>query len=500
MRAVRSRMTVCGLVVVVALAAALVPGRGDAAEEAPEAEVEDAGSPAPEVERAKALLLSGKLVDALELLRRFTAEAPDDPDANFLLGMGALGALRGRTAPDGSEWTKEAVLAFHDEAVAAFKRVVDSQPGLARPRLELARALFERGRCQREVERVFEHFFGDDCDAAERQFRRAIAGDVPEAVVGNVNQFIGIIRARRRLTGHFEVALAPDSNVNSASSVDCIFIPAFPGLCFRLSEESAATSGLGVTVSAAADYDHPLTVGQRPGLRPSLRLGGGLYRKEYAGSRFDDMIVSVRAGPRVRTGRAEAGVTARAERRWTGDDLAHDAVGVGLEAGRALGRRAWLSGGLQWMDHRHPDDRAQHDGPRLAVNVGANVVLTPAVRAGLNAGWSEVRSQRATDRNATRTFGASLRFDLPPVFGVRGFGVDLSETLQLTGYEAANVSVHPDPRKDRLLISRASLHNRKLDFGGFTPTLSFVNERRSSNIAHLEYRRNRLEFALQRTF
>ena len=241
----------------------------------PESKVEDAGAPAPEVERAKALLLSGKLVDALELLRRLTAEAPDDPDANFLLGMGALGALRGRTAPDGSEWTKEAVLAFHDEAVAAFKRVVNTQPGLARPRLELARALFERGRCQREVDRVFEHLFGDDCDAAERQFRRAIAGDVPEAVVGNVNQFIGIIRARQRLTGHFEVALAPDSNVNSASSVDCIFIPAFPGLCFRLSEESAATSGLGVTVSAAADYDHPLTVGQRPGAaaQPSPRGG-----------------------------------------------------------------------------------------------------------------------------------------------------------------------------------------------------------------------------------
>ena len=499
MRVVRTRMTVCGLVVLVALAA-LVPGRGDGAEEAPETTVEDTGAPAPEVERAKALLLSGELVRALDLLRRLTAEAPEDPDANFLLGMGALGALRGRTAPDGSAWTREAVRAFHDEAVAAFQRVVNTQPALARPRLELARALFERGRCQRAVERVFEHLFGDDCDAAERQFRRAIAGDVPEAVAANVNQFIGIIRARRRLTGHFEVAVAPDSNVNSASSVDCIFIPAFPGLCFRLNEESAATSGLGVIVSAGADYDHPLAEGWRPGLQPSLRLGAGLYRKEYAQSQFDDMIVSVHAGPRVRTARAEAGVSARAERRWSGSDLAHDAVGVGLDAGRALGRRVWLSGGVQWMDHSHPDDRSQHDGPRLAANVGANVVLTPAVRAGLNAGWSEVRSQRATDRNATRSFGASVRFDLPPVFGVRGFGFGLSESLQLTGYEAANVSVHPDPREDRLLISRASLHNRTLELGGFTPTLSFVNERRSSNIAHVEYRRNRLELALQRTF
>ena len=499
MRAVRSRMTVCGLVVLVVLAA-LVPGRGGAADEAPGTTVEDAGAPAPEVERAKALLLAGKLVEALDLLRRLTAEAPEDPDASFLLGMGALGALRGRTAPDGSEWTREAVRAFHDEAVAAFQRVVNTQPGLARPRLELARALFERGRCQREVERVFEHLFGDDCDAAERQFRRAIAGDVPETVAGNVNQFIGIIRARRRLTGHFEVALAPDSNVNSASGVDCIFIPAFPGLCFRPTEESAATSGLGVTVSAGADYDHLLGERRRTGAQPSLRLGGALYRKEYEQSQLDDMIVSVHAGPRVRTARAEAGVTARVERRWSGGAPSHDAVGVALEAGRGLGRRAWLSGGFQWMDHRHPEDRSRHDGPRVAVNLGANLVVTPAVRAGLKAGWSEVRSERATDRNATRTFGASLRFDLPPVFGLRGFGVGLSESLQLTGYEAANVSVHPDPREDRLLTSRASLHNRTLEFRGFTPTLSFVNERRSSNVAHFEYRRNRVELALQRTF
>ena len=499
MRAVRTRMAVCGLVVLVALAA-LAPEQGDAAEEAPETKVEDTGVPASEVERAKALLLSGDIVTALDLLRWLTAESPDDPDANFLLGMGALGALRGRTAPDGSEWTREAVRAFHDEAVAAFERVVNTRPGLARPRLELGRALFERGRCQRAVERVFEHLFGDDCDAAERQFRRAIAGDVPETVAANVSQFIGVIRARRRITGHFEVAAADDSNINSASSVDCIFIPAFPGLCFRLSEESAATSGLGVIVSTGADYDHPLGAGWLPGLQPSLRLGTGLYRREYAESQFDDMIVSVHAGPRVRTARAEAGISARAERRWTGGDPSHDAVGFGFEAGRGIGRRVWLSGGVQWMDQQHPDDRSQHDGPRLAVNVGANVVITPAIRGGLNAGWNEVRSQRATDRNATRSFGASVRFDLPPVLGIRGFGIGLSESLQLTDYEAANVSVHPDPREDRLLIFRTSLHNRTLELGGFTPTLSFVNERRSSNITHLEYRRNRLELALQRTF
>ena len=337
MRTARTRMTVCGLVVLMAFAA-LVPGRGDAAEEAPETTVEDTEASAPEVERAKALLLSGELVTALDLLRRLTAEAPDDPDANFLLGMGALGALRGQTTPDGSAWTVEAVRAFQDEAVAAFQRVVNTQPGVARPRLELGRALFERGRCQRHVERVLEHLFGDDCDAAERQFRRAIAGDVPEAVAANVSQFIGIIRARRRIAGHFEVAVAPDSNVNSASSVDCIFIPAFPGLCFRPSEESAATSGLGVIVSAGADYDHPLGADWLPGLRPSLRLGGALYRKEYAQSRFDDTIASVHAGPRVRTARGQAGITARAERRWTGGDLAHDAAGFGLELGRATAR------------------------------------------------------------------------------------------------------------------------------------------------------------------
>ena len=61
-------------------------------------------------------------------------------------------------------------------------------------------------------------------------------------------------------------------------------------------------------------------------------------------------------------------------------------------------------------------------------------------------------------------------------------------------------AVHPEPREDRPLTSRVSLHNRTREFGGFTPTPSFVNKRRSSNIAHNEYCRNRLELALQRTF
>ena len=57
-----------------------------------------------------------------------------------------------------------------------------------------------------------------------------LVGKPPAALVGNINRFLKIMRARRRWRGYFGFSIAPDTNINAASDAEFIYIngPAVP--------------------------------------------------------------------------------------------------------------------------------------------------------------------------------------------------------------------------------------------------------------------------------
>lgn len=93
-----------------------------------------------------------------------------------------------------------------------------------------------------------------------------------------------------------------------------------------------------------------------------------------------------------------------------------------------------------------------------------------------------------------------MEWDLPRTVGVDGFGLEVSHRILLREYDRARPILHPEPRTDRLRVSRLTVYNRTLDLRGFTPMLSLVHEDQESNIVLHEYRRNRLEAVLRRRF
>ncbi len=98
------------------------------------------------------------------------------------------------------------------EAAVAFRSVLDEKPDAARARLELARMLAAIG----------------DERAARRELRQVQASGLPSDVAATVGQFDQILRSRKRVGGSFEVALAPDSNINRATQarlLDTIIAP-----------------------------------------------------------------------------------------------------------------------------------------------------------------------------------------------------------------------------------------------------------------------------------
>ena len=450
------------------------------------------------VEQARRLLGAGRPAAALDILRPVAEREPDDTDAWFFRGLAAAATAALPDGRPGAPADEAARRTLRNEAIASQRHILERRPGLAGPRLELARVLFVRGRCGAEPEDLLEHLLGDDCDAAAYHFRRALAGSLPPRVAGAVSNFLAAIQLRKRVSGYFSMAVAPDSNINAATSARWFD---WRGLQFRLSDEARARSGVGLIVSALGEYRHPVGARLSEDSLTRLRLGAGISRRDYGGRRFDDMTLALHAGPQILFPRGRASLLARADRRWQGGAPTGLGLGGRLEGTLRIGRRLWLDGGAEWMNRRHRGG-ATADGPRRDLDLGLSYALTPAVTIGARTGWQRTRARVAPLRSTTWRVGGFVTADLPPVFGAPGFEIGLFQDLLLTRYDAPGyLLVSPERRRDRLSISRLTVSNDDFELFRFAPVLSLVYEGRESNIQNVfDYRRGRTELTLRRVF
>ena len=448
------------------------------------------------VDEARRLLSEGKVSGALTLLRSLVAANPDDPDASFVLGVTALFAALGAEPPGGGPWTEEMRVRLLDEAERVFRGMLANRPELPRPRLELARVLFERGRCNEPATDLLRQLLGDDCEAAARHFRRVLASRPPQVVASNVNRFLAAIRARKRLSASLAFAVAPDTNVNAATRARTIKIFDLP---FQIAEDARASSGVGLIVSGSTEYWHPMAFQPFAATATRLRLGASVHRREYGGHRFDDMTLSLYGGPRLLLPRSDIDLLAEASRRWSAGDIFSDGLGLRLEGGRRLGNRLWIGGFLRATRQTHRK-LPRYDGPRFDVGFRAAFRPTPVLRLDAYGGWRRARTESPFERYDGLWAGASAEWDLPRILGTGGFGSNVSHQIHLTEYDRAKPALHPAPRADRLHVSRVTAYNRAFELWGFVPMLSFVHERRGSNIVLHEYRRSRAELMFRRRF
>ena len=474
------------------------------------------GETAAEVERARKMIFAGQPGAALDLLRPLAERYPEDTDTHFFRGMAAAAVANLPEDRPGAPENDEARRALRDEAVESYRHILESRPGLAGARLELARVLFERGRCTAPPDSLLEHLLGDDCDAAAYHFRRALAGGLPEEIAGAVSRFLAAVQARKRVSGHFGLMIAPDSNVNTGTSAST-FASRIPGidpdtgeivpLPLTLSESARETSDIGAIISASGEYRHPVAFRVVENSATRLRLGGSLYRREYGGRRFDDMTLAAYAGPQFLFPHGRASLLAKAERRWSAGDPVRRGLGPRVEGGLRLGERLWLGGGIERIERRH-QFASTSDGPRLDLDLDLSFAATPAIILGARGGWQRARAEHPYLSTRTLRLGGFVTADLPPVLGVTGFGVALFHDVLFTDYDEADPGYRivfdapwEEAREDRLSISRLSVSNDHLELFGFVPALSLAHERRDTNIGEVfDYRRNRAEITMRRLF
>ncbi|MFD1610363.1 surface lipoprotein assembly modifier [Sphingomonas tabacisoli] len=352
-------------------------------------------------------------------------------------------------------------------AIEWLKALLDEKPNAGRPRLELARLLAETG----------------DESGARRELRRAGAAGLPDDVARVVDRFATALRSSRTIGGSIEVAVAPDSNINRATSqerVDTVVAP------LTLSKDARATSGVGFSLSAQGFARGKLTETIDLLSRASVRAD--LYGK----SQFNDVVLTLASGPEFRLAGARVRPAAIAQRRWFGGDLYSESYGGSLNVLKPLDRVSQVEGELTLLQSNYAKAPIQ-DGLLSDLSIAYDRAFSP--RFSTRVSVRGTRQDAKVDFLATKSVGVDL-------LASRAFGKQLGY-VQLSGFRLSADGRDPlfgVTRNDKRFDLTGGIILRRFTWRGLAPLVRVTHTESDSTIPIYDFKRTRVEFALSREF
>lgn len=354
------------------------------------------------------------------------------------------------------------------EAALSFRAILDEQPNAARVRLELARVLALMG----------------DEGKARQALRQAQASGLPPEVALVVDRFANALRSTKTFGGSFELAIAPDSNINRATSLkelDTVIAP------LTLSEDARSQSGVGAHLTGQV-YAR-LRLSDTLNLVPRLS-GDGTF---YEDSQFNDLSGSALMGLEWQIGPGDrlmpsAGMTWRT---YGGSPYARTAT-ADLRWMHRLGRRGQLDMSASYGNSSYSTNSLQ-DGSMYSLSATVERALT--ARSGVAVSLSALR-QTARDPGYATASGAVT------LIGWRDMGrTTLFANLTARRLESdARLALFKDRRKEWFLRAGAGATFRQIEIAGFSPVLRIAYERNFSTVGIYDYRRVNVDVGITRAF
>ena len=368
--------------------------------------------------------------------------------------------LRGSIALQQGEW---------QAAIERFRAMLTRDPELLRVRLDLA----------------FAYYQAEEDGSAAYHFRQALgAEELPPAARARALLFLDLIRRRKSWSITGSLALAPDTNINNATSSRLVELFGLPA---QLSEDARETSGIGLNANIGGGYEARIS----PDLR--FRTSASLQTRTYEQSQFNDRTLSLRAGPRFLFERFDLRPELTARGRELGGDTYSRSLGLTL-ASDWLVAPAWrLSGSV--AGERVFYETFLGDGTSYAATLGLAHALNQATL--LRADGSFRRETVERDAYSWREYvlGLSASRELP-----EGFVVTAGPSYRWRAYDGILASLSRDPREDETLAGRITVSNRHIDLFGFMPEVTVRYEERDSNVDLYDYDRVVADIGVVRTF
>ncbi|MGV6801060.1 MAG: surface lipoprotein assembly modifier [bacterium] len=372
----------------------------------------------------------------------------------------------------------------HDRAVEIFDSLLQEQPNLVRVRLEMARSLFEEGR---------------DREAA-KNFRLAMASDIPQSMKKTIAVYLQEIDDRRVLRTQFSASIAPNSNINAGAGED-LGVYFFGGFIPFDVNDAPAESGIGLSSSTKLLFKKKLS--------PRWRLHSSISGRytDYNRASFDDALLQVEAGPSYQFDNATIKFVATGSmRQFGGDDFYHK-YGGRLSLTAPLAQRTNFSINTS-LDRVNYTSIPTRNGFAWSVGGGLTHRFYRAARAGVNFNFTREEPNENTlstlEENNQYSFGIFASHRLP--FNFIGY---VAPQIFVKSYDDCNpvdfhiLTCQNDPTHSRRDIAPSlTLGLVKTDWQilGFSPRVSYNYLDYSSNVDRYAYDRHSVDFGLTRNY
>ena len=360
-------------------------------------------------------------------------------------------------------------------AEETFRKILNEDPSQTRVRLELARVMLLTGKES----------------AANYHFRLAQQDeDLPEEIRQTVGGIRSILRNNRAWSLNFDVGIAPDTNINSATSAESVNINFGPiQLPLSLNEAARKKSGLGQTAGFSAGLRIKATE------QLAFVIDGDGYGVNYAGELADNFQLQLAAGPQLRlSDRSSLTLQALGQQRWFGGQRANTDFGAQLGFQSALdeGQRIGFA-----IDGRRTSSGFSdvYSGWQIGSNVTYERVIARSFIA--SASLFGRRDLLESEAFSNVSYGASLGIGGELPFGLNaGVNGNVSQAI----FDAPQLIYSPERRKDLRLFGRAYLGVRAFKLLGFSPSVEYNFSQVDSNHEISNSTRHRANFKLARYF
>lgn len=329
------------------------------------------------------------------------------------------------------------------------------------------------------------HFDGRQDGSAILAYRLALAGDLDPVRRQVIQGRLATVEARRDLRITISVAVAPDSNINNATTASTIDLF---GLPFTLSDDARRRSGVGMAIGASVERRLVLSE------RYALTAGGSLSLLDASNRTFDQSQIGLFVGPELRLpGQTRINLAA------TYRDI--DFGGSDLEtwSGLQLGGQTYADTRTRWdasahFDRIHSQRGAALSGSTYGVRANRTRFLGPSAlwRAGLALDVHDLAGSEADYHDVHATVGRL--FALP--FSSLAY-VEIYAHRRTFDQRSSAFGVRRDDREIGV-----SLRVSKRDWIVLKafPYVQATASHASSNVALGRYTRQRIEFGLTRDF
>ena len=354
------------------------------------------------------------------------------------------------------------------DAAVLLRRILDEEPSATRIRLELARLLL---------------LLGNEL-GARQQLRQAQGAGLPPDLARVVDQFRVALRSRAPLGANVEIALAPDGNINRATTQQTLEGSFFP---IDLNDDARAQSGIGLALNGQVYGRVPLT--RRLSLVPRISGSSRLYRDDQ----FNDMSIDARLGVErsdATGGRLTASIGH--ERRWFGGRPLNRNWLASLDWLRPISTTAQITISASASRQRFPNSTGQN-GSLYQTTVGYERALSQ--QTGLSISLSAAR-QHAADPGYANWSG-----------GMTALGyAELGKSTLFVSLTARRLKadapffLFAEPRREWLVRSVLGATVRQIRVAGFSPVVRLIAERNRSTVGLFDYQRLAAEIGIGRAF